>query len=406
VRSTSYRLVLLVTCANLLGYMDRVCISVLAPKLRSELGFSAGDIGLIFGAFGLSYALFQMPWGMIVDRRGARNIIAGVILAWSMFTGLTAVTRGLMAFVSIRFLFGVSEAALAPAVASLFRRTVPVRSRPTAFGSFLSGGRIGGIVAPGFAAFLAIRYGWRSVFVLFAVLGVFAAAIWLLAFPRETVVEESQDVPLRLPVARLSVSLTAVILVGFIYTMTWQFFVTWFPSYLIENRGFSFQKAGTYTGLPFLFGLLATFAGGPLSEWITGRFGMQLGRRLLVMTGLLGSGLLFYLGPSTPRAMLGTILIALAAGSGDLILSTLWATAVDIGGRSAGSVAGLMNSVASLGGFLSPVLISKLLQHGASWNYVLKTWALLNVTAALIWLFVRPPSMSCNAPPVTAMATR
>ena len=136
-RSTSFRLVLLVTCANLLGYMDRVCISVLAPKLRSELGFSAGDIGLIFGAFGLSYALFQMPWGMIVDRRGARNIIAGVILAWSMFTGLTAVTRGLMAFVSIRLLFGVSEAALAPAVASLFRRTVPVRSRPTAFGSFL-----------------------------------------------------------------------------------------------------------------------------------------------------------------------------------------------------------------------------------------------------------------------------
>src|SRR6202161_3604921 len=70
VRSTSFRLVLLVTCANLLGYMDRVCISVLVPKLRSELGFSAGDIGLIFGAFGLSYALFQMPWGMIVDRRG------------------------------------------------------------------------------------------------------------------------------------------------------------------------------------------------------------------------------------------------------------------------------------------------------------------------------------------------
>jgi MFS transporter, ACS family, glucarate transporter len=406
VRSTSFRLVLLVTCANLLGYMDRVCISVLAPKLRSELGFSANDIGLIFGAFGLSYALFQIPWGMIADHRGARNIIGGVILAWSMFTGLTAVTRGLMAFVSIRFLFGVSEAALAPAVASLFRRTVPIRSRPTAFGSFLSGGRIGGIIAPGFAAFLAIRYGWRSVFVLFAALGVFATATWLRAFPLEIAVQKSERTPLSLPTTRLSVSLSAVILVGFIYTMTWQFFVTWFPSYLIESRGFSFQKAGTYTGLPFLFGLLATFTGGPLSGWITKRFGMQLGRRLLVMTGLLGSAFLFYIGPSTPRAVLGTVLIALAAGSGDLILSTVWATVVDIGGRSAGSVAGLMNSVASLGAFFSPVLVGRLLQHGSSWIHVLNAGALLNVTAALLWLLVRPPSQNRAASPVTAMATK
>jgi len=405
VRSTSFRLVLLVTCANLLGYMDRVCVSVLAPKLRSELGFSASDIGLVFGAFGLSYALFQMPWGMIADRRGARNIIGGVILAWSMFTGLTAATRGLMAFVSIRFLFGVSEGALAPAVASLFRRTVPVRSRPTAFGSFLAGGRIGGIIAPGFAAFLAIHYGWRSVFVLFAALGLFAAATWFRAFPRELVIQEPEGTPLSLPAPRFSLSLTALILVGSIYTMTWQFFVTWFPSYLIESRGFSFQKAGTYTGLPFLFGLLATFSGGPLSGWMTKRLGMQLGRRLLVMTGLLGSAFLLYMGSSTLRAVLGTVLIALAAGSGDLIMSTLWATAVDIGGRSAGSVAGLMNSVASLGAFLSPVLVGKLLQHGSSWIYILNAGALLNVTAALLWLFVRPPSQNRAAPLVTAMAT-
>jgi MFS transporter, ACS family, glucarate transporter len=72
-RSTSVRFVLLVTGANLLGHMDRVCISVLAPKLRTDLGFSASDIGLIFGAFGLSYALFQVPWGMIADRRGRES---------------------------------------------------------------------------------------------------------------------------------------------------------------------------------------------------------------------------------------------------------------------------------------------------------------------------------------------
>src|SRR6202041_1797699 len=115
-------------------------------------------------------------------------------------------------------------------------RTVPIRSRPTAFGSFLGGGRIGGIIAPGFAAFLAIRYGWRCVFMFFAALGLFAAAAWLRAFPREPVEQESKRAPTSPPATRLSVSLTALILVGFTYTMTWQFFVTWFPSYLIESR--------------------------------------------------------------------------------------------------------------------------------------------------------------------------
>jgi MFS transporter, ACS family, glucarate transporter len=274
-RSTSVRFVLLVTGANLLGYMDRVCISVLAPKLRTDLGFSASNIGLIFGAFGLSYALFQVPWGMIADRGGTRIIIGGVILAWSFFTGLTAVVRGLAALVAIRFLFGISEAALAPSVASLFRRVLPTQSRPTAFGSFLAGGRVGGMIAPGFAAFLAIRYGWRFVFVLFAVSGAFAATIWFNALPREESIVESAPVPPAFEAPPLSISLSALILVGFAYTMTWQFFVTWFPTYLIESRRFSFQRAGTYTGLPFLFGLLATFMGGPLSEWSTKYFGYR-----------------------------------------------------------------------------------------------------------------------------------
>jgi len=390
-RSSSIRFVLLVTGANLLGYMDRVCISVLAPKLRAELGFSATDIGLIFGAFGLSYALFQMPWGMLADRRRTGIIIGAVILAWSLFTGLTAIAHGLAAFVAIRFLFGISESALAPSVASLFRRALPAHSRPTAFGSFLAGGRIGGIIAPGFAAVLAIRYGWRSVFVIFAGLGVFAAAVWFKASPREERIAESEPARPTFRVKTLSISLSALIMVGFAYTMTWQFFVTWFPTYLIESRSFSFQKAGTYTGLPFLFGLAATFAGGPLSQWSTKYFGTIFGRRLIVVTGLLGSAVLLFLGRSTQDAVLGTILIALAAGAGDLILSTVWASVVDIGERSAGAVAGLMNSVASLGAFLSPVLVGKLLQHGASWGYILTAGALVNVIAALLWLFVRPP---------------
>jgi predicted MFS family arabinose efflux permease len=85
-------------------------------------------------------------------------------------------------------------------------------------------------------------------------------------------------------------------------------------------------------------------------------------------------------------------LIALAAGAGDLILSTLWAAAVDLRENSAGAVAGLMNSAANLGAFLSPVLVGRMLQRGFAWNHILQCGVLLNLGAALLWIFFRPTS--------------
>src|ERR1700749_4934444 len=90
-------LVALATLANALGYMDRVCMSIVSPALRAELGFSAADIGMIFGAFSLSYAVFQSPWGFIADRSPVRNLMAVIIVLWSFSTGLTALLRSLAA---------------------------------------------------------------------------------------------------------------------------------------------------------------------------------------------------------------------------------------------------------------------------------------------------------------------
>jgi predicted MFS family arabinose efflux permease len=134
------RSVVLATLINSLGYMDRVSMSIVAPSLRSEFSFSAMQIGMIFGAFSLSYALFQTPWGMIADRWPVRNLVALVILVWSASTGLTALCSTFILFLMVRFVFGVSEAALSPMIAALFRRSVSSEWRPVAFGVFLAGG--------------------------------------------------------------------------------------------------------------------------------------------------------------------------------------------------------------------------------------------------------------------------
>ncbi len=395
-------LVALATLANALGYMDRVCMSIVSPALRAEFGFSAGEIGMIFGAFSLSYALFQSPWGFIADRRPVRNLMAVIIILWSFSTGLTALLRSLAAFLVVRFLFGISEAALPPMVASLFRRSISFERRPAAFGIFLAGGRIGGVLAPSIAAFFVIRHGWRSVFVFFGILGFVVVVVWLTAFPRR------KDVAAPSPVERaggapISRSLVILILVASLYTMMWQFFATWFPTYLIDSRHFSLQKAGVFAGFPFAFGILSTLAGGPLSTWVVRYLGPRTGRIVVVSGGLAGSAAFLYGGLIATSSVAGAVLISLAAGAGDLILSTLWAAAVDLREHSAGAVAGLMNSAANLGAFLSPVLIGRMLQRGLGWDHILECGMLLNLGAALLWIFFRPTIAPNHISPVTEM---
>jgi predicted MFS family arabinose efflux permease len=104
---------------------------------------------------------------------------------------------------------------------------------------------------------------------------------------------------------------------------------------------------------------------------------------LLLSAALLCSGLVI----ASP--VVGAVLISLAAGAGDLILSTLWAAAVDLRKNSAGAVAGLMNSAANLGAFLSPVLVGRMLQAGLGWNHILEGGVFLNLSAAFLWLFFR-----------------
>ena len=400
-RPWGLRLIALATAANILGYMDRVCISVVAPQLQSELGLTPARTGAILGAFSLTYALFQAPWGAMADRLGPRRIIAGAILAWSGFTALTALAANFGVMLLVRLLFGVSEAAISPSIASAFGRFVTAQSRSTAFGVFLAGGRVGGAIAPYLTAFLAVRYGWRAVFFVFAGMGVLAFAAWLAGFPRvcDGTASRREILP---PVRRLSFSkpFFALLTVSFTYTLMWQFYITWFPTYLVRGRGFSLEKASVYTGLPFLTGLLTNWVGGVSSDELTRRFGTGIGRRalgsgaLVLSAGLLFQGLLL-------QSETGALLIALAAGVGDLILSICWTWAVELGGESAGVACGLLNTASNLGGFVSPICIGWIFEKTGNWHLVLTLAALCNLFAAVVWPFVRTPSQGTQLQAVT-----
>ncbi len=371
-----YSIVGLAMGINMLCYTDRVCIAVAGPKIRSELGLTQSQLGLVFSVFFLAYAVTQAPWGMLADRYGSRRIVAGAIVCWSAFTALTGAVWGFVSMLAVRFTFGTLEAALSPSTATAFSRWVPVAERSTSFGAYLSGGRLGAALTPPLAAFLMLRFGWRIMFVIFGSLGVLAASGWFAWFRdapaahrsvnaeereviRKGIAQHSGKEAVRPPWGELlrSSRLWCLLGVAFASTFLWQFYITWFPTYLIEKRGLPVQEASYYAGLPFLCGFAATWAGGIITDYLTRRFDARRGRLYLGCAGLLLTATLMSAGVLSPLPRAGALLMAVAAGTIDLYLGAAWTSAVDIGGRSGGAVAGLMNAASNAAGFASPALM-------------------------------------------------
>ncbi len=110
-------------------YLDRSCINQAAPIIKRELGLSEAQKGIIFSAFSLAYALFEIPAGRWGDRYGSRRIVTRIVLWWSFFTALTGVAGGFASLVAIRFLFGAGEAGALPNSARILRHWFPESSR-------------------------------------------------------------------------------------------------------------------------------------------------------------------------------------------------------------------------------------------------------------------------------------
>ena len=179
--------------------------------------------------------------------------------------------------------------------------------------------------------------------------------------------------------------------VAFASTFLWQFYITWFPTYLTEKRGLPVQEASYYAGLPFLCGFAATWVGGLITDWLTRRFDARRGRLYLGCTGLLLTGTLMSAGVLWPRPRPAALLMAIAAGTIDLYLGATWSSAVEIGGRSGGAVAGLMNASSNTAGFASPALMGWVLQTTNNWNTVLFAGIVSTFLATYLWMRVNAP---------------
>ncbi|MFZ4985232.1 MAG: MFS transporter [Blastocatellia bacterium] len=404
-----YRVLGLAVLLAGITYLDRVCISLTAPAMMRELGLSKVEMSLVYSAFTLAYALFEIPTGWWGDRIGTRRVLTRIVIWWSGFTMLTAGAFNYGSLLLIRFLFGAGEAGAWPNAAKTLSRWFPVTERGTAQGIFFMGAHLAGGITPLLVTAMLTRMPWRWVFLIFGVIGFIWALVWYWWFrdePEEhaavsaaelshiqqgrTVIESHHINAADWRRILTNRSLLALCAAYFTQGYGFYFFITWLPTYLESARGFTSTTLGVVAGLPLMMSVLADFLGGITTDLMTRRFGLRVGRCGVGAGSLVIASALLTVGTATENSLVAIILISLALAFSNFLLGASWGACVDLAGSHAGVVSACMNTAGQIGGFLSPIVTALLVERFASWSAPLYLCGALYLIGACCWYFIEP----------------
>lgn len=388
-----------------IAYLDRARISMAAPALKAELHISDTQMGWVFSAFTIGYALFEIPSGWLADRFGARATLARIVVAWSIMSALTGLAGGFISLLLIRFLFGLGEAGTFPGLSRVFVRWLNPREHGRAFGLALMTGALAGAVSQPLTGWLVGLVGWRALFPLCSVVGLLWAIVWLVWFrndphdhPSVNAAELAQigtaaaapatPVPWRALLRNRNIIALCVVCGSSLYG--WYIWLTWLPSYLIRAHGFDLRKAGWLAACPLLASAIAVLVGGWASDVLVARWGARIGRTILALVGLplAVAAIVFATQVTSPIACV--ILLSLAAALAAGAQTPMFAICVQIGGKNAGVVTGIVNMAGNLFAVFGPVIVGGIVQHYGSWNLALLTVAFFYGVAGLSWLAINP----------------
>jgi ACS family glucarate transporter-like MFS transporter len=397
------------------SYLDRVNISIAGGSIAESYHLSDVQLGKVFSAMLVGYALFQTVGGRLADRFGPRLVLAGGVAWWGIFTALTAlvpanIAGAVFVFVAVRFLLGAGEAVIYPSANQFIARWIPTPERGIANGWIFAGVGAGAGLTPLIITYIMVHYGWRSSFWVCSIIGFAAGAVWFLTArdtPAEhagvsgselelirsglTQAEASSASKALVPWGRVlqSKEVWAITLSYFCYGYVAWIFFSWFYRYLAKVRGLDLKASAFYTMLPFLAMLVCCLLGGAINDRLTKWQGPRVGRCALAAITIAVAGIFIAFGSQVHSARLASVVLAGGAGALYLSQSSFWSVTADIAGASSGSVSGFMNMGNQMGAALTTSLTPWIAAR-YGWTTSFLVAAALCLVGAVSWLAVNP----------------
>jgi MFS transporter, ACS family, glucarate transporter len=401
----SWPIVAMLCATATAGYICRVNVSTAGPLLMDEFGLSQIEMGRIFSAFLIGYALMQVPAGALADRFGARKVLSAAAWLWAGITivqslagvgpiGSTAASA-LIIFMVFRLLLGISASPTYPASAQGVSRWIMPAFQGRANGIVIASIGLGSAIAPPLVSNIMVHWGWRPALIISALPAFVIAILWLKTREPEEYIkapevkltegnpDNSESGKIRsVNFYLLTLSYTLQGYVGYI-------FVAWFYIYLVQERHFSLLSGAWMSSLPWILSIISIPAGGWVSDRVAaGRLGQVWGRRIVPLTGMASSAVMISIGAHTQNAVMAAICLALATAFILCVEGPFWAMMMRISGNKSGTAGGIMNMGSNLGGLISPAL-TPIIASYIGWENALHVAAILAMTGALLWLGIR-----------------
>jgi MFS transporter, ACS family, D-galactonate transporter len=390
-----FRVLALISAGTMINFLDRTVLGIAAPAMANDLQISPAVMGIVFSAFSWSYAASQIPGGWVLDRIGTRLTYFLAVTFWSLFTLAQGFAAGVASLLAFRLGLGISEAPCFPAnsrvVATWFREQE--RAQATAvytIGEYL------GLACFGPPLFwISRRFGWRSLF--FAVGGagiVFAGIWWVLYRDPESCGPKTKPVranPVNWAQIRQLLRYRQVwgATIGqFGGNSTLVFFLTWFPTYLANERHMDWMRAGVYAVLPFLAAAAGVLLGGWGSDTLLKRTGSRnLARKLPIVTGLFGASTIMFANYVTGDAAVIAIFSFAFFCQGMTGLG--WTVISDVAPKEMiGLTGGIFNFGANIAGVATPIVVGAAIGATGSFLYALAYVGAMALIGALSYVFL------------------
>ena len=379
-----YFIMVLLFITVVINYLDRSNLSIAAPALTSDLGLDTVHVGLIFSAFGWTYAAMQLPGGWLVDRVPPRILYTVALALWSVATIMLGFAASFIALFVLRMAVGALEAPAYPINSRVVTSWFPERERATAIAFYTSGQFVGLAFLTPVLAWLQAAYGWHMVFVVTGGVGVLWAVIWYAVYrePRDFKGVNQQEIDLireggglvdiqsetdkqkkrgfdaeGLRIVLTQRKLWGIYLGQFCLNSTLWFFLTWFPTYLVKYRGMDFIKSGLLASLPFLAAFVGVLCSGFFSDWLIRRgYSVGFARKLPIISGLLISTSIIGANYVDSTALVIAFLALAFFGNG--LASITWSLVSTLApARLLGLTGGTFNFIGNLAAIATPIVI-------------------------------------------------
>lgn len=384
-----YGMLALVFVNVVINYLDRTNISVAAPALSKDLELSSVELGLIFSAFGWTYAALQIPGGLIADKYGPRILYAVCLVTWSLATLCQGFVKGFVSLFGFRLATGAFEAPSYPINNRIVTSWFPENERASAIALYVSGQFIGLAFLTPVLATIQFYAGWRGLFVVTGLTGLVWGVVWYLFYrdplqhPRVNqaeldyiekgggVFEKKVDVE-KVSIWRWenfkqvfsSKTLWGVYIGQFCVNATLWFFLTWFPTYLVQYRGLDFIKSGYLASVPFLAACAGLLLSGFLSDKLVQQGkSVSMARKAPIIFGLLLSVSIVGANYTDDTALIIFFLALAFFGAGMALISWVFVSILSPK-NLIGLTGGVFNFMGNLASIVVPIVIGFLASEG------------------------------------------